>query len=146
MESALSKDENPKSQESSKWTTWKKAFYMLAFLLTGIALAIGHHCFHASLDGKPVTSSTQQQWYGRVSLGFALLVRYCFKISVSITIVQAVWYGLRTKATQMGTIDAVTQLLSDPLRFFRADVWRFSWPLVTFALFSWYDPLCSPEV
>jgi hypothetical protein len=56
-------------------------------MLLGIALAVAHHPFHAFPNGQPVKSNTQQQWVGRVSLGVAQLVRYCFKIVISITTV-----------------------------------------------------------
>ena len=113
---------------------------MLASFLAGILFAIGHHLFHSHLDGRLVISSTQQQWDGRVSLGLTLFVRYSFKICISIAIVQALWRGLKNKVegTQLGTIDKVAKLLSDPRSFASKGVWEFSWPLAIVALLSWF--------
>lgn len=119
------------------WKGWKKVLYMFGAFVLGIIFAISHHFFHAGLDGKPVTSRTQQQWYGRVSLGFALLVRYCFKISIAIAIVQGLWHGLKTKASEIGTVDTVFKVLSNPKAFFKSGVWSFSIPLAFLALLSW---------
>ena len=126
-------------QSTSKriWKGWKEVFYMLGAFSLGVLLAVAHHLFHSSVDGKPVSSRTQQQWYRRVSFGFALLVRYCFKISVSVAITQGLWQGLKSKATEIGTVDAVSKVLNNPKNFLKKGVWLFSLPLAVLALLSW---------
>jgi hypothetical protein len=115
----------------------KKLYYMLGFFSLGLLGSVGHHLFHAHLNGKPVPSHPVQQWYGRVSLGFSLLVRYCFKVSISIAFAQAFWHGLKTQATDLSTVDAVSKLLSNPKSFFKKSVWKFSKVLAAFTFFSW---------
>ena len=127
----------------SKWGAWNQALYMLASAVLGIAFAVSHHFFHASLDGKPVRSTTSQQWNGRVSLAFSLLVRYCFKISIGIAFVQCFWAGVKAYATKLDTTDSVFMLLTSPLGFFKLRVWKFYPLLVTLSLLSWYVALCT---
>jgi hypothetical protein len=120
------------------WNAFEKEVYMDVAVVLGIAFAVSHHYFHKYVDGSLVTGSTQQQWYGRVSLGFALLVRYCFKIAVGIAITQMFWLRLKRKTTKIGIADDILKMLSNPALFAKLSIWSFSAPIVLLAFLSWY--------
>jgi hypothetical protein len=120
------------------WIFGRKELYMDLALFLGIAFAVSHHYFHHYVHGRSVTGSTQQQWYGRVSLGFALLVRYCFKIAIGIAITQMFWRRLKRKSTKIGIADDVLKMLNNPALFAKLNIWSFSPPIVLLAFLSWY--------
>ena len=77
---------------------WRAPASILGALAAGMALAIGHHFFYASLDNKPVShgfllgsSISKQEANVSIGLAFAFLFKACLVYSMAVAFVQLFW-------------------------------------------------------
>ncbi|CEI60324.1 hypothetical protein FVEN_g6485 [Fusarium venenatum] len=102
-------------------THWYYPSAMTAFMILGTAFSIGHHCYYASLDGKPANN---QEWVIRFGTAFSFLVKACYASSLTIAIKQLVWARIRRTACSILTIDALFSITTDITSLFTGGLWR----------------------
>lgn len=115
-----------------KWGIhWLVPAKMLALLVAGIALAIGHHCYYHSLAGTEVLSSAnqastwdtnRQEWKIRFGTAFAFLAKTCLASSIAIAYTQHIWASCRKKAFSISGLDALFSATSDVFAFASLDL------------------------
>ena len=110
---------------------WLVPAKMLALFATGIALAIGHHCYYHSLAGTEVLSTAnqastwdtnRQEWKIRFGTAFAFLAKTCLASSVAIAYTQHIWASCRRKAYSISGLDALFSATSDVFAFASLDL------------------------
>lgn len=119
---------------------WCHPSFMVVLWLAGLALAVGHHTYYVSMDGK---NAEDQRWVIRVGTGFAFLVKACFAASLGIAIKQLVWAILRRRFMSLRGIDALFAITTDPAAFFVQDIWLSMPGLVLLAVLLWGIPLAA---
>jgi hypothetical protein len=137
------------SSSSSKRTTsdqpkpkhkihWKVPSLMILSLILGTVLAVGNHLFHKSLNGQAVGSQNQQTWNGRYSIAFAFLVKLFLSTTVSMACVQNLWWVLRSKSVELGTMDSMFGIRENALSLAKPRVWLRGPTIAILALGVWY--------
>jgi hypothetical protein len=122
---------------------WKIGVLIIATLVLGIVFAVVHDAFYASLAGKTVQSTEQQQWFGQVGTGLAFLVKTLFASTAGAACVQLLWWTLRRKPTTVQTVDSSFGLADSPLALFsrrsfiQFGVLRETPLIVLFAAIAW---------
>ncbi|RSM04592.1 hypothetical protein CEP52_006775 [Fusarium oligoseptatum] len=119
---------------------WYHPSLMVVLWLVGFALAVGHHVYYVSMDGR---DAGDQRWVIRVGTGFAFLVKACFAASLDIAIKQLVWTMLRRRSMSLGGIDALFAITTDPTAFLIHDIWMGMPCLVLLAVLLWGIPLAA---
>lgn len=111
-------------------------------------MAMGHHLFYASLNGREAPTQTwtivdtdisRQQLNTAVGTAFAFVVKSALCIAVSLAFVQAFWRAVQTskKGPTLASLDNGYLLLSNFLGLFQPSVWRnFQLPLLL-AFIGW---------
>ena len=125
-----------KAPRRSKSIHWKAYTIMLASLLSGILLALGHHLFYSNLNGNPVVATehvlkgvTQQQLNITIGTLFAFLVKAFLVVAVSTAYTQIVWSAIKKRATKLTTIDTMFQVTSNIWSFLSFSIW-WKYPLL----------------
>lgn len=77
-------------------------FLMIAGLTLGTISSIAHHIFYTKVNGQVVQSSVQQEWYSRIGVGLANLVKMCLTAAAGFAYIQLLWYTMRKKAFTLG--------------------------------------------
>lgn len=108
-------------------------------LILGIAFAVGHHLFYASLNGEIVGSPSQQEWYLRIGTGLSFLVRALLSASIGSAYIQLLWYSVKSTATSLKGVDALLGVLHNVWDLAVWELWRTRPILTTVALAIWYD-------
>lgn len=123
---------------------WRASTAMVASLLFGMLLALGHHLFYAHLDGKPVgapthvlTGVTRQQLNLTLGTLFAFLVRAFLAVAVTIAYTQLVWRAVKRRATTLTTIDTMFHVVSNFWSLGHFAVWWRYPLLLLLALTIW---------
>ncbi|KAL9032237.1 MAG: hypothetical protein Q9180_006614 [Flavoplaca navasiana] len=131
---------------------WFAPSLMVASLLVGILLAVGHHLFYASLDRQRAVTTLEnygflgmqvsiQQINTAVGTAFAFLVKACLMLSVSIAYFQISMWSVGNYAkrgTQLVHLDAMTSALHDLVSLLSFKTWwRRPW-LWILAVVVWY--------
>ena len=86
---------------------WQTTTLLIGSWLLGLALALTHHCYYASLHGKVVSSERHQFWSSRIGTGLALLVKTCFATAFGIACTQMLWERIRHRPVPVKTLDAL---------------------------------------
>jgi hypothetical protein len=123
---------------------WRAYTTMVTSLLLGILLALGHHLFYNSLDGKPVGASehvirgvTRQQLNLTLGTLFAFLVKAFLAVAVTTVYTQIAWRAIKKRATTLGTIDTIFHVVSNFWSLISFSVW-WKYPLLLLlALTMW---------
>ncbi|KAL8834326.1 MAG: hypothetical protein Q9176_007554 [Flavoplaca citrina] len=138
---------------------WSAPSLMVAFLLVGILLALGHHLFYASLDRQRAATTVEnygflgmqlsiQQVNTAVGTAFAFLVKASLMLSVSIAYFQIFMWSVGNYAkrgTQLVHLDVMTSALHDLVSLVSFKTWyRRPW-LWLLAVVSWYDSERMPK-
>jgi len=110
------------------------------FMLVGIAFALAHHLYYNSLNGEPVTG-TSQEWAVRIGTGLAFLTKAFLIASAAISYHQHYWRVLRTRPVSVQSIDDIMGLLANPTCFFNLEVVRKAWSSALIALAIWYEKI-----
>lgn len=122
---------------------WAAPVGMVAFFLSGVIVAIGHHIYYTWLDGTSISDDESQQWAVRFGTVFAFLVEISLVAAVSIAQMQRAWSTVERKSVSIGGIDSVFAATQD-LRSF------MSWEMLSrarlaslLALICWCLPLSA---
>lgn len=105
--------------------------------ILGIALAVGHHLFYQSLNGKPASNTTSQTWNFRVGIGFTFLVKTSLTTAASVAAVQNIWCILHQKAIKVLSIDSLFGILGNARRFLDVSTWFQALTVVFIAMIAW---------
>ena len=134
---------------------WVVPATMVGALLLGLLFAVGHHLFYSSLAGTrpPIaiykvagSSFSGQELNTAVGTTFALLVRSCLVLAISLSYIQLVWYAVKSSGRELtvADMDKVTSALGNLLVVFNVFAW-WRWPLVLLtAAVSWYRTILQP--
>ncbi|KAI5367422.1 hypothetical protein Slin14017_G024580 [Septoria linicola] len=125
---------------------------MLSSLLVGVALAIGHHAFYASLAGTAVSSdpikvvgwtTTQQQVNVAVGTAFAFVVKASLILACSTAYMQLLFGAINRQSFKLSQLDNWFGGLSDFWSLMCVSTyWRY--PLLTLvALTCWSLPIAA---
>ncbi len=129
-------DENDYVPGRSGGIYWKAYTVMITSLLCGMLLALGHHLFYKSLNGKPVEASqhiihgvTRQQFNLTIGTLFAFLIKAFLAVAVTSAYTQFVWRAIKKRPTRLTTINTVFHVLTDFWSLLRISVW-WRYPLL----------------
>jgi len=123
---------------------WKSLAMMGGMLFVGILTAIGHDRFYTYLNDRVVTEvSLSQAWVIRAGTAFAFLFKTVLILVVGNVFCQVFWFTMRRDALQMGTIDAIFNLIRNPLQVFNTELLRKRVSLVLLAVTTWLIPVCA---
>lgn len=110
---------------------------MTGSLLSGLALAIGHHVFYDYLNGRIVQSQNQQEWFLRIGTGMAFLVRALLSAAIGIAYVQILWRTLRSKFVTINGIDSLFSVSHNAWDLTTFELWTAAPALTIVALIAW---------
>lgn len=115
-------DAMPKSQV--EWGLhWKAPIKMVGLLIGGAGVAVGHHFYYQSLDGKHVATRDSdwnlqsQQWQLRYGTAFAFFAKTCLAASISVAYQQHIWTTMKRKSISISGIDATFGAINDLFSF-----------------------------
>lgn len=131
---------------------WRAPVLMVASLLVGAALAIGHHAFYASLAGTAVSSdpikvvgwtTTQQQINIAIGTAFAFVVKASLILACSTAYMQLLFQAINRKSFKLSTLDNWFGGLNNIWSFgCLTSYWRY--PLLSLvALTCWLLPIAA---
>lgn len=116
---------------------------MIAFFVSGVSFAAGHHAYYSSLDGTGVRDNESQQWAIRFGTAFAFLVEVSLVAAVSIAQTQRVWTTLEKKSVSIGGIDSIFAATRDLGSFMSWEMWSKAKLASLLALLCWCLPLSA---
>ena len=129
---------------------WLAPTSMWCTFLAGTLLAIGHHLFYNSLDGKEASAArlhlgrlsyTEQQVNITIGTAFAYLVKASLVISVSIAYAQVFWRAFEVSSLEnhlaLRDIDTVFSALSNALALLNFPIWLKQPTLLLLATLAW---------
>lgn len=103
-----------------------------------MALAIGHHLFYAQINGARVDETHPSQiWTVRIATAMAFLVKTLFVVSAGIAYTQYQWLTTKFHPFKIRQIDAISNILANPLEFFETRVWLRFPALLLLAGITW---------
>jgi hypothetical protein len=123
--------------EIAQWHIhWTTPAIIGSLFVAGIAAAVGHHFFYASLNGQPAHDQLKMIRYGTA---MAFFVKSTLVGTSIMCNRQRIWRTFRRKAMTIDGIDGLFSAPEDPTQFFiNAEMWR-NGKLATFmALACWY--------
>lgn len=110
---------------------------MASGLILGTATAVAHHAFATRVNGRPVQSSEQQEWYSSIGIGLAFLTRAFLSASAGLAYTQLLWYILRSRTFTLAGVDATFSVVKDLWSFFNWELWSNGLSLVIMAIVVW---------
>ncbi|KAK0644393.1 hypothetical protein B0T16DRAFT_460455 [Cercophora newfieldiana] len=122
----------------SKWWRWNPSWNLYLFFAFGVACAIGHHAYYASLDGKPAADQLQMLRYG-MALAFAS--KAGLSAAVVLAYRQRVWTTVRTKMMGVVALDSLFAATEDLWALLNWEMIRTAKIAVALAVFVWVAPL-----
>ncbi|TFB03258.1 hypothetical protein CCMA1212_004255 [Trichoderma ghanense] len=122
---------------------WAVPSLMISGLLCGVAFAIGHHFFYASLDSRIVQSNTEQEWNIRIGTGMAFLVKTCMTAAAGFAYTQLLWATLRSRHATLAGVDAMFSVTTSAWDFLNPELWRKGFGLVLVAGILWALPIVA---
>lgn len=123
---------------------WRVPTTIISTFLAGIAFALGHHFFYASLDGIEIDQAHwSQEYYRAVGTAFSFLVRAALATAIAAVYWQAFWCRLAGKQLSVSVIDSLANLLGAIQEFFISSAIKASPLLAVLALISWLIPLAA---
>jgi hypothetical protein len=147
---AWSKMEKPSNDEQQHMPGrhsgiyWRAYTTMVASLVAGILLALGHHLFYSSLNGKPVGAAeevmhwvTRQQFNGTIGCLFAFSVNTFLLVAVTTAYTQISWSAIKGRSTRLDTIDTIFQAATSFWTLFSFKIWWKYPVLLLLALIIW---------
>lgn len=119
---------------------WVAPAIILASLISGIVIAVGHHLFFQSLHGKRAPTNGYMVWGTEVSrqemntaigTAFAFLVKVALVSAVSTAYIQLIWRTLvhSSKAATIGHLDVLFSGISNIISLFTLTTW-WRYPLL----------------
>ncbi|KAM5346353.1 hypothetical protein ACJ41O_009358 [Fusarium nematophilum] len=116
---------------------WVASYGMYLFFVAGVAFAIGHHCFYASLDGQIVDDQLRMTRWG-TALAFAS--KACLTASVACAFEQEVWATVRTRFLTVGALDSMFAAREDPTELLNWEFMSKARVALGLAVFGWIAP------
>ncbi|RFN48804.1 hypothetical protein FIE12Z_6859 [Fusarium flagelliforme] len=116
---------------------------MTGSLLSGLALAIGHHVFYDYLNNRIVESQNQQEWFLRIGTGMAFLARALLSAAVGIAYTQILWRTLRSKSITIEGINSLFGVSHTAWDFTTLELWTAAPGLAIVAMIAWALPLIA---
>ncbi|GKU09518.1 unnamed protein product [Fusarium langsethiae] len=101
---------------------------MTGSLLSGLALAIGHHLFYDYLNNRIVQSQNQQEWFLRIGTGMAFLI---------------LWRTLKSKSVTINGIDSLFGVSHNAWDLTTLELWTAAPALTVVAAIAWVLPLIA---
>lgn len=112
--------------------------YMLATLIAGVSIAVGHHLFYSRLNGQPVDTQLSQTWVNRIGTALAFVVKLFFVAAVGIAYTQYQWRTISRKPWKIRQIDSLTGVVNNAWFFYDISLWTRVPVLTVIAAVSWY--------
>jgi len=130
--------------EDVHWQSTSQATFlaMLALLILGVLTAISHHLFYSYLNKRP-TDVIAQNWAIRIGTAFAYLFKMALVAAISVVYAQGFWFIVCRHAFEIGTLDDLFTLLTNPLRLFNRSLYRRASLLFGLALAAWLLPISA---
>lgn len=122
---------------------WVAPVGMIAFFVSGVSFAVGHHAYYSSLDGSEVRDDESQQWAIRFGTAFAFLVEVPLAAAVSIAQTQRAWTTVEGKSVSIGGIDSVFAATRDLGSFMCWEMLSRAKIASLLALICWCLPLAA---
>jgi hypothetical protein len=95
---AASKTNPPRMPEDASWGVhWYQPAFIIAVLLCGLAFALSHHFYYASMNGSTAGDAAKQAWPIRFGTAFAFLVVSCLQAATASALAQYIWTVVRRK-------------------------------------------------
>ncbi|MCJ1268563.1 hypothetical protein MMC22_008451 [Lobaria immixta] len=135
--------EQPRSINPEFKIHWVPSVAMVAFFISGVSFAAGHHAYYSSLDGTKVRDDESQQWAIRFGTAFAFLVEVSLATAVSIAQTQRAWTTVERKSVSIGGIDAVFAATRDLGSFMSWEMLSRAKLASLLALICWCMPLSA---
>ncbi|EEA28940.1 hypothetical protein EYB25_000151 [Talaromyces marneffei] len=129
-------------ESTSRWTIgWVTPSAILSCFLMAVTLAIAHLGLFRWLNERQVDDSINQPYVTALSYFFVNGFRLLLAASLGISFVQIVWQLLRVKPIQLGELDGLLSVLSNPLQLGRVSLfWRAPVPFLC-AIAFWCLPI-----
>ncbi|KAM0473884.1 hypothetical protein ACHAPX_007932 [Trichoderma viride] len=96
-----------------------------------------------SLDKQPVGTQSQQQWNARVGTGMAFCVKMFLTAAAGFAYVQVLWRTLKAREAKLSGIDAMFDVVNNPLSFLNWQLWKRGFELVVLAGILWAIPIIA---
>jgi hypothetical protein len=110
---------------------------MCGGILLGTLVAVTHHFFYQSLNGKIVHSDNQQQWFLRIGTGLAFLAKTFLTASAALGYTQLLWLTLRSSPISLHGVDSLFGAATNAWHFTDWELWRRGPALAIVALIVW---------
>ncbi|KAL9473812.1 hypothetical protein ACSS6W_008192 [Trichoderma asperelloides] len=123
--------------------SWVVPGLIVGNTICGILMAVGHHFFYMSLDMQTVGTQRRQEWNGRIGTAMAFCVKMFLTAAASIAYVQVLWRTLKARKVKLGGIDAMFEVINNPLYFLSWELWRKGFDLVVLAGILWAIPVIA---
>jgi hypothetical protein len=95
---AASKANPPGMPEDASWGVhWFQPAFIIIMLLCGLAFALSHHFYYASMNGSTAGDAAKQAWPIRFGTAFAFLVVSCLQAATASALAQYIWTVVRRK-------------------------------------------------
>ncbi|KAH8816636.1 hypothetical protein F5884DRAFT_663758 [Xylogone sp. PMI_703] len=122
---------------------------MIAALVAGILLAMGHHLFYSSLAGRVVGSGdlvggiSKQQVNFALGTMFAFLVNSLLALAVTTSYIQIAWKAIKKEETRISTIDTIFSVTTNVYALAKIPTWLKHPLLLLLAATLWCIPISS---
>ncbi|KAF7856956.1 hypothetical protein EAF04_009716 [Stromatinia cepivora] len=132
------------AQRYVKWGIARQPlWFMIAFGLSGVILAIGHHIYYASLHSTVAGSPSRQQFAIRFGNVFSFLVTSLLAASIGAAYDQYLWTLFKRKSFSVGGIDDLFSLKSVLTGFLNLELYSHAKVAVFLAACSWLVVLAA---
>lgn len=127
---------------------WGTLCILFGSLLASVLFAIGHHGYYQSLNRTSVSTEndfafgkwggvSSQKFNTAVGTTFASLFRTFLSVAVTTAYIQIVWHALQAQRTTLNVVDAISEVLTNPLGFFDRGAWKKSAISLALAITIW---------
>lgn len=121
-ESAVSTFRKPRRVTSR--INWRVPSIMGLSIVFGMLFSVGHHLFYEYWDGKSVENAAlSQKWVLGAGTAFAFAVKVFCGVTTGTAYAQLLWRQLQKRSTPISDIDALFNILSGILGFFKVKMW-----------------------
>ena len=82
--------------ECTSWgINWYQPVFIITMLLCGLAFALSHHFYYASMNESPAGDAAKQAWPIRFGTAFAFLIVSCLQAATASALAQYTWTVVR---------------------------------------------------
>lgn len=138
VSSASLPPKQPRAPGNWLYRLWMGRWSMVILLFMGVGLAIGHHFFFTSLDGKPATN---QMRYTRLGSIFSIAAKSCFVVATILAYHQRAWMVIKERAHSVRAVDTLFGAAENFIHLMSLTMFRNDLACLILALFVWTSPL-----